>query len=159
MDRQARLRAALVEHGFDAILVFAQESHFWLTGYDSGGSVFFQSAVVTADDTPITLLTRRPDLLQARQTSTIEDIRLWWDAEDADPAGALREILREKGLQGRRIAVEMNTHGLTGWNLHRIQVAMTGFCRLEFDGHLIRLLRLVKSPAEIEIMRRAGPSG
>ncbi len=156
MARQAALRAALIEQGFDAILVFAQESHYWLTGYDSGGFVFFQCAVVTADGTPITLLTRRPDLLQARQTSTIEDIRLWWDAENADPAGALREILREKGLQGRRVAVEMNTHGLTGWNLHRIQIAMAGFCTLEFDRHMIRLLRLIKSPAEIEVMRRAG---
>ena len=118
--------------------------------------MFFQCAVLTAEETPITLLTRRPDLLQARQTSTIEDIRLWWDAEDADPASALREILREKGLAGKRIAVEMNTHGLTGWNLHRIQVAMAGFCTLEFDRHMIRLLRLVKSPAEIEVMRQAG---
>ena len=101
LARQAILRRALAAKGFDAILVFAQESHYWLTGYDSGGSVFFQSAVITADDTPITLLTRRPDLLQARQTSTIEDIRLWWDAEDADPAGALREIMREKGLAGK----------------------------------------------------------
>lgn len=156
LARQATLRRTLAERGFDAILVFAQESHYWLTGYDSGGSVFFQSAVVTADDTPITLLTRRPDLLQARQTSTIEDIRLWWDAEDADPAGILREILREKGLAGKRIAVEMNTHGLTGWNLLRLQTAMDGFCTLLFDQHLIRLLRLVKSPAEIALMRRAG---
>ncbi|WP_158744237.1 Xaa-Pro peptidase family protein [Acidisphaera sp. L21] len=156
MARQAKLRATLAERGFDAILVFAQESHFWLTGYDTGGFVFFQCAVITADDAPITLLTRRPDLFQARQTSTIEDIRLWWDAEDADPAGALREILREKGLAGKRIAVEMNTHGLTGWNLYRVQTAMAGFCTLEFDQHLIRLLRLVKSPAEIEVMRRAG---
>ncbi len=154
--RQARLRATLAERGFAAILVFAQESHYWLTGYDSGGFVFFQCAVVTASDTPITLLTRRPDLLQARQTSTIEDIRLWWDAEDADPAGELREIMREKGLAGKRVAVEMNTHGLTGWNLYRIQQAMAGFCTLEFDGHMIRLLRLVKSPAEIVVMRQAG---
>ena len=156
LARQARLRATLAETGFDAILVFAQESHYWLTGYDSGGFVFFQCAVVTTAETPITLLTRRPDLLQARQTSTIEDIRLWWDAEDADPAGILREILREKGLAGKRIAIEMNTHGLTGWNLHRIQVAMAGFCTLEFDRHMIRLLRLIKSPAEIEVMRQAG---
>ena len=154
--RQATLRAALREQGFDAILVFAQESQYWLTGYDSSGFVFFQAAVVTAADGPITLLTRRPDLLQARQTSIIDDIRLWWDAEDADPAGVLREILREKGLQGRRVAVEMNTHGLTGWNLHRMQVAMAGFCELVFDRHLIRLLRLVKSPTEIELMRQAG---
>jgi Xaa-Pro dipeptidase len=156
LTRQARLRASLAQHGFDAILVFAQESHYWLTGYDSGGFVFFQCAVVTAADTPITLLTRRPDLLQARQTSTIEDIRLWWDAEDADPGSELREILREKGLAGKRIAVEMNTHGLTGWNLYRIQQAMARFCTLEFDRHMIRLLRLKKSPTEIEVMRRAG---
>ena len=156
LARQTILRRALVAKGFDAILVFAQESHYWLTGYDSGGSVFFQSAVITADEAPITLLTRRPDLLQARQTSTIEDIRLWWDAEDADPAGALREIMREKGLAGKRVAVEMNTHGLTGWNLLRLQTAMAGFCTLEFDQHMIRLLRLVKSPAEIEVMREAG---
>ena len=154
--RQATLRASLRERGFDAILVFAQESLYWLTGYDSSGFVFFQAAAITAADEPITLLTRRPDLLQARQTSIIDDIRLWWDAEDADPAGLLREILREKGLQGRRVAVEMNTHGLTGWNLHRLQVATAGFCDLVFDGHLIRLLRLVKSPAEIELMRQAG---
>jgi Xaa-Pro dipeptidase len=154
--RQARLRATQTEHGFDVILVFAQESHYWLTGYDRGGSVFFQCAVITADESPITLLTRRPDLLQARQTSTIEDIRLWWDAEDADPAGALREIMREKGLSGKRVAVGMNTRGLTGWNLHRIQVATAGFCTLEFDRHMIRLLRLVKSPTEIEVMRQAG---
>jgi Xaa-Pro dipeptidase len=64
LSRQAILRRAVAAAGFDAILVFAQESHFWLTGYDSGGFVFFQCAVVTADDTPITLLTRRPDLLQ-----------------------------------------------------------------------------------------------
>ena len=59
LARQAKLRAALVEQGFDAILVFAQESHYWLTGYDTGGSVFFQAAVFAADASPITLLTRR----------------------------------------------------------------------------------------------------
>ena len=86
LSRQARLRSELRQRGLDAMLVFAQESHFWLTGYDTGGYVFFQCAVITADDRPIVLLTRRPDLVQARQTSTIEDIRIWWDADDANPA-------------------------------------------------------------------------
>src|SRR6476660_6802200 len=117
LARQARLRQTLKTRGLDAMLVFAQESHFWLTGYDTGGFVFFQCAVVTADDQPIVLLTRRPDLIQARQTSTIEDIRIWWDAEDADPARDLKAILNELGLSGGKIAVELNTHGLTGWNL------------------------------------------
>jgi len=153
--RQARLRAALRERGIDAMLVFAQESHYWLTGYDTGGFVFFQCAVVTADDRPIVLLTRRPDLVQARLTSTIEDIRIWWDADDADPAQDLKTILAELGLAGARVAVELNTHGLTGWNLWRLQNALSGWCRLENDDHLVRRLRLVKSPAELDYMRKA----
>jgi Xaa-Pro dipeptidase len=155
LDRQARLRHRLVETGFDAMLVFAQESHFWLTGYDTGGYVFFQCAVVTADDRPIVLLTRRPDLLQARQTSTIEDIRIWWDAEDANPARDLKAILEELGLNGKRVAVELNTHGLTGWNLWRLQKTLDGFCTLDDDDHMIRRMRLVKSPAELVYVRKA----
>lgn len=156
LARQARLRERLQAEGFDAMLVFAQESHFWLTGYDTGGFVFFQCAVVTADGRPIVLLTRRPDLLQARQTSMIEDIRLWWDADDANPAADLKIILQELGLQGKRIAVELNTHGLTGWNLWRLQKTLDGFCTLDNDDHLIRKLRLIKSPAEIAYMRKSG---
>ncbi|MCW4114954.1 Xaa-Pro peptidase family protein [Aurantimonas sp. MSK8Z-1] len=156
LDRQKRLRAALAERGFDAMLVFSQESLFWLTGYDTGGFVFFQCAVVTADERPIVLLTRRPDLLQARQTSTIEDIRIWWDADDANPAADLKAILAELGLAGGRIAIELNTHGLTGWNLWRCQATFGDWCQLEDDGHLIRRLRVVKSPAEIAYIRKAG---
>ncbi|MBF9036813.1 M24 family metallopeptidase [Rhodobacterales bacterium HKCCE2091] len=154
--RQARLRRALAERGVDAMLVFSQESLFWLTGYDSGGFVFFQCALVTADDRPIVLLTRRPDLIQARMTSTIEDIRIWWDADDANPAADLKAILDEHGLAGGRVAIELNTHGLTGWNLWRCQQTFGDWCRLENDDHLIRKLRVVKSPAEIDMMREAG---
>jgi len=155
MARQARFRAKLRERGVDAMLVFAQESLFWLTGYDTGGYVFFQCAVVTADDRPIVLLTRRPDLLQARTTSTIEDIRIWWDADDANPARDLLAILDELGLKGGRLLIELNTHGLTGWNLWRCQATFGDWCRLEDDNHLIRKLRVIKSPSEIAVMRTA----
>lgn len=155
LARQARLRGELKARGVDAMLVFAQESMYWLTGYDTGGYVFFQCAIITADDRPIVLLTRRPDLVQARQTSTIEDIRIWWDADDANPTQDLRAILDEFGLKGGRLAVELNTHGLTGWNLWRLQGALDGWCALVDDGHLIRKLRLIKSPAEIDYTRKA----
>ena len=155
LQRQDRLRAVLREKGFDGILVFAQESHYWLTGYDTGGYVFFQCAVFPADGSRPVLLTRRPDLLQARRTSTYDDIRIWWDADDANPALDLKSLLAELGLGGARLAVELNTHGLTGWNLWRVQRALAGFCELDDDDHMIRRLRLVKSPAEIAYTRRA----
>ena len=84
--RLARTRAALHGRGLDALLVFAQESHYWLTGFDSSGYVFFQAGLVTADERPTVLLTRRPDLAQARDASLYDDIRIWLNAEDARPA-------------------------------------------------------------------------
>src|SRR6185369_8030093 len=101
--RVAAARRSLREQKLDALLVFAQESHYYLTGFDTSGFVFFQCAVLTADDTAIVLLTRRPDLEQARRTSTITDIRLWYDAEGADPSVELLAILEEKKLKGARI--------------------------------------------------------
>src|ERR687897_2649340 len=90
--RVGAARRTLKAEGLAAILLFAQESHFYLTGYDTSGFVFFQCAVLTADASPITLLTRRPDLEQARRTSTITDIRIWYDQEAADPSRDLLPI-------------------------------------------------------------------
>ena len=105
--RIARARGLLGERGLSALLVFAPESHYYLTGYDSTGYLFFQAALVCADDEPIVLLTRRPDLQQAKETSVITDIRIWYNAEDANPALDLRAVMAEKGLEGERVGVEL----------------------------------------------------
>ena len=76
-SRIGAARKALAADRLDAVLLFAQESLYYLTGFDTSGFVFFQCAVLTASDGPITLLTRRPDLEQARRTSVIEDVRIW----------------------------------------------------------------------------------
>ncbi|WP_373487837.1 M24 family metallopeptidase [Blastomonas sp.] len=153
--RLAETRKLMRRDGFDALIVFAQESHFYLTGYDTKGFVFFQCAVVTADDTPVTLLTRRPDLEQARRTSIMEDIRLWYDAPGADPTLELQEILTEKGLKGARVGVELRNFGLTGYNHELLRQRFTNWCELLDASHLVRELRLIKSEAEIAYVRQA----
>lgn len=95
-------RQALQTEGLDALLIFGQESHYYLSGYDTSGYVFFQCLVITANDEPLTLLTRRPDLEQARRTSVITDIRIWYDQEGKDPSEELFVILGEKGLKGKK---------------------------------------------------------
>ena len=153
--RIAAARASLKARGLDALLVFAQESHYYLTGFDTNGYVFFQCAVVTADDRPVVLLTRKPDLEQARITSMIEDIRIWYDAEGANPAKDLKALLAELGLAGARVGIEMSTYGLTAANYERVRLALEGWCRLEDASEVVRALRLVKSPAELAYVRRA----
>lgn len=154
--RIAAARAGLKAAGLDALLIFAQESHYYLTGFDTNGYVFFQCAVLTADERPIVLLTRPPDLEQARITSIIEDVRLWYDAEGANPANDLQALLAELGLAGGRVGIEMATYGLTAANYELVRRKLEGWCRLEDGSKLVKALRVVKSPAELGYVRRAG---
>jgi Xaa-Pro dipeptidase len=154
-SRVARARYSLKDAQLDAIVLFAQESHFYLTGYDTSGFVFFQCAVLTVDEKPITLLTRRPDLEQARRTSTIADIRLWYDAEDADPSYELLNILEEKGLRGARVGIEMRSFGLVAKNYELVRRRLNEWCALVDASNLVRELRVTKSPAEIAYVRRS----
>ncbi len=155
-DRIANARKAMREKGLSALLIFAQESHYYLTGYDTSGYVFFQCGVLTADEGPKVLLTRTPDKSQAEDTSLYDSIRIWLNAEDVNPADELRKILAELGLKGERVGIELATYGLTGYNYERVRVAMDGCCTLVDASEIVRTLRVRKSPAELEYVRRAG---
>src|SRR5215204_2977208 len=128
---------------------------YYLTGYDTFGYVFFQCLYMGADGETMTLLTRTPDVRQAEHTSVISDIRVWYDAEGANPAMDLKEILEEHGCRGKRLGIETDAYGLTGYNLKRVEAALDGFCELVEASDLVTALRAVKSPAEIEYVREA----
>lgn len=150
-----RISAALADRDLATILLFAQESHYYLTGYDTTGYVFFQCIVLTADDQPITLLTRRPDLEQARRTSVMEDIRIWYDSEGAAPSDDLKDILIEKGLVGERIGIELDSYGLRAHHYDQIKASLAAWPELVDASSLVRELRLFKSPAELTYVGRA----
>ena len=54
--------------GLDGLLLFRQESMYWLTGYDTSGYSMFQGLYLRADGM-LALLTRSADLRQAHLTS------------------------------------------------------------------------------------------
>ena len=152
--RRAAACQAMEREGLAALLLFRPESHYYLTGYDTFGYVFFQCLVLTADGR-LALLTRAPDRLQARFTSVICDVRVWVDAPGAQPARELRALLAEQGLAGRTLGVEWESYGLTARNGQRLAAALEGFCVLADASELVTRLRLVKSPAELAYVRRA----
>ncbi len=153
--RVARASEALQAAQLDALLLFAPESQYWLTGYDTFGFAMFQCMVLSADG-EIHLLTRAPDLRQALQTSTLTDdgIHIWEDREGIDPACELAALLDRLDLSTKRLGVETDTAGLTGRNWDRLRAALAD-ARLEHASDVIRHLRRRKSAAEIECHRRA----
>ena len=152
--RRAAAVRALNERGLVGILLFKQESMFYLTGYDTFGFCFFQCLWLGADGR-MTLLTRAPDLRQAQHTSIIEDIRIWVDDAGADPAGALRDVVAEHGGSGARIGIEYDTHGLTAANWLKVEHAFREICTLEDASDLVSASRLIKSESELAYVRRA----
>jgi Xaa-Pro dipeptidase len=152
--RRDRLVIEMADRKLDAMLLFAQESMYWLTGYDTFGFCFFQCLVVKADGTMV-LLTRSADLRQARHTSTIEDIRLWTDRAGANPAVDLRNLLNDLDLLGCQIGVEYDTHGLTAFNGRRLDEQLQTFGKILDSSNIIPRLRLFKSPSEIAKTTRA----
>lgn len=152
--RNTLLQQKMQARGLDAMLLFAPESHFWLTGYDTFGYCFFQCLICTADGNT-TLLTRSADLRQAQITSIIKDIRIWKDAAGANPANDLRDVLESLGLKGSKLGVEYDTHGLTAFNGKRVDAALEGFVTLEDHSPIIHDQRVVKSDEEIAKVRRA----
>lgn len=152
--RQTALKQAMASEGLDGMLLFRQESSYWLTGYDTFGYVFFQVLVVTADGR-MTLLTRAPDLRQAQNTSVIGDIRVWVDRAGSTPHQELLPILDELGLTGGRLGVEYEAYGMTGRSALALGAALEGVVRLEDQSELISRLRVIKSAEELVFVRRA----
>lgn len=152
--RRDRLLIEMTEKKLDAILLFAQESMYWLTGYDTFGFCFFQSLVVKADGSMV-LLTRSADLRQAKHTSILDNVVLWTDRDNANPALDLRNLLNDLGLLGCRIGVEYDTHGLTAYNGRRLDEQLATFGQIVDASGIVSRLRLFKSPAEIAKVEKA----
>ncbi|WP_269930628.1 M24 family metallopeptidase [Aminobacter sp. HY435] len=152
--RRDRLMIEMAEKKLDAIVLFAQESMYWLTGFDTFGFCFFQALVMKADGS-MTLLTRSADLRQARHTSTIDNIVVWTDRDGANPTLDLRNLLNDLGMLGMRIGVEYDTHGLTAFNGRRLDEQLQTFGQIVDASGIVGRLRLFKSPAEIEKAEKA----
>ena len=153
--RKKALQRAMAEQHLDALMLFQQESMYWLTGYDSFGFCFFQCLLIKADGR-MGLLTRSADFRQAQHTSNLVDIRVWKDSADTNPVNDLRLMARDFGLAGKRIGVEFESYGLVHSNGRKLETAFHGFATLGDASSIVNGLRAVKSTEELIYVREAG---
>ena len=153
-ERKSKVISELTKQGLDALLMFRQESMYWLTGYDTFGYVFFQCLILTIKGELI-LLTRAPDLRQAQNTSIIKNIKIWVDKDGSSPAGELKNILVDLGLEKSNLGVEYEAYGLTGRNAIRLNKVLGSFANLHDKSELISHFRVIKSPTEIIYIKKA----
>jgi len=153
-NRKIKILKSMKEQNLNALLMFKQESMYWLTGYDSFGFVFFQTLILK-DNGEIVLFTRAPDLRQSQNTSNIKNIIIWEDKERSNPTDILKNILFDLKLKGKNIGIEYDSYGLTGRNTLKLNNSLKDFGNLNDKSELISHLRVIKSDEEIVYVKKA----
>lgn len=154
-DRQRRTRERMDALELDGILLFKFEDMYWLSGFDSDGFTIF-GCMFLGTDGQLTQLARPADLGNAAYSSICEDVRIAPDAQDAPRSGQIKDMLESLGMQGKRIGIQVDTMGLTPRLFLEIQTELKSWCNLVVAPDFIRELRMVKSPQELDYLRKAG---
>ena len=146
---------SMAERGLDGLLMFRQESMYYLTGMHTFGYCFFQ-VIYLHGDGRTTLLTRLPDIDASEETALVDERREWKNLPGANPALDLLDVLTGRGCQGKRIGIELEAYGLTAANYRLVDDALRYFCTLVDASDLITKIRVVKSRKELQYCRKAG---
>lgn len=156
-DTKARMRKA----GFDLIVCQDPANMCWLTGFDGWSFYVPQCVLVHVNkETPI-WFGRAQDAKSARITTDLPDRNIVPFSEPLvqhpvnHPYDELAQLIRERGWGRARIGVEMDAHYYTA-RCH--QHLTRGLPEASFanNADLVNWARLVKSPAEVRLMRDAG---
>ncbi len=152
--RLARARRALESMDCGVCVAVAPETHYYLAGYDAWVGVNSPQALVFGadDDDAPTLLVRDVDAPLARETSWLEDLRIYRLFKD-DFAERVAAIVRGKGCAGRRIAMEKQSYALPAALHEQLADTLTG--EIVDATRTLGDLRHIKSAAELVHVREA----
>jgi len=139
--------------GVDALLVTPGADLRYLTGYNAHASERLTCLVLPAAGDPllvVPLLER--SLVEASPAGSVDLDVTGWEETDDPYAAVAAHLLGELGRSPERLAV-----GNRMWaeQALRLQSALPG-ADLSLAGSVLRELRMVKSPEEVEALRRAG---
>ncbi|MGB7318947.1 MAG: ectoine hydrolase DoeA [Planktotalea sp.] len=160
LGRITKTRAAMERAGLDAIVVSDPSNMSWLTGYDGWSFYVHQGVILTLAGEPI-WWGRAMDALGAARTVFMQEtgsIRGYEDTfvqnPDKHPMQELAGLLKDCGLERACIGVEMDNYYYTA-AAHATLSASLPHAQISDANGLVNWQRAVKSPREIEYMRRA----
>jgi Xaa-Pro dipeptidase len=153
-SRHDKVRAAMDDAGIDLLLVLAPVHINYLIGTPAKGYQEFQVLFFPREPGPLTLLTRLCEVPLFQAESLAEDIRGWGGREPEDPIAATKQIMEDKRYFGRRVGLEVPAYYLHPYDYQKL-VALLGESLVMDATDLIGSVKLVKSPAEIEYVRKA----
>jgi Xaa-Pro dipeptidase len=150
--RQAAVLARVTTAGLDAIAVTAHSHLEYLSGYDGAGGYFGPFPLILAPGCPATYVVRRYDEDAVRAGSVVTEIIPYTHLADAPRVWA--DALRRLGLGRARLGLELDAWNLAPADVARLQAELPDLTIVD-ASRLVARVAAVKSPPEIEVMRRA----
>ncbi|MEZ5805550.1 MAG: M24 family metallopeptidase [Rhizobiaceae bacterium] len=160
LGRIARVKARMKAAGIDMLVVADPANINYLTGYDGWSFYVHQYAILGLDAEEPLWIGRAMDAPGARLTAFLKPENIvaypetYVDSESRHPAGFLGGIIREQGFAAARIGTDLDAFYFTVRDYLELGKALPEANIADAKG-LVNWVRLVKSPAEVALMRGA----
>lgn len=148
-DRVARVQARMAARGLDAVVLFGPHNIAYLTGMDSENLFDPQACIVAASGDPV-LVILDFELGRCMNSSWIEKPVIYGQFDD--PVAAFASAIAAAGLGRAKLGLDRRWIGAQQYQ--QLVAALPG-AAVEDGFGVVERVRLVKSPAEIELMRKA----
>ena len=152
--RHSRVRLEMEKSGIDLLLVFAPANINYLIGTPSKGYQEFQVLFFPLKPGKLTIITRLPDSIHLKAESIADEVIGWGGREPEDPIDVVKLIMKEKNFNGLKTGIEVPYYYLHPYDYKKI-IDLIGDSLVKDSTDLIGTIRLVKSPAELEYVKKA----
>ena len=152
--RHSRVRLEMEKSGIELLLVFAPANINYLIGTPSKGYQEFQVLFFPLKPDKLTIITRLPDSPHLKAESLADEVIGWGGREPEDPIDVMKSVMREKNFSGLQTGVEVPYYYLHPYDYKKI-IDLIGDSLVKDATDLIGSIRLTKSPAEIEYVKKA----
>jgi len=161
LERIAKTKSAMAKKGIELLVVCDPANMNYLTGYD-GWSFYVPQAVLLIDDQEEPLwIGRNMDVNGARHTAFIRQENMIGYPEDyiqsdiKHPMNFMADIIKEKGWAKKNVGVETDAYYYTARSDQSLKKSLGK--DILVDGNLlVSWVRIIKSDAEINLMKQAG---
>ncbi|OSI75594.1 peptidase M24 [Bradyrhizobium canariense] len=150
--RQQNVLDATAAAGLDALLVTALGHARYLTGYYGGGTYFAPFPLILAPGRAPTYVVREYELETVRAFSCIRKLVPY--TQEREFAKVCAGVLRQYGLQNKRIGLELRCWNLAPSDVYGLEAELPGLTIIDAT-ELVGSVAAVKSELELEAMRSA----
>jgi ectoine hydrolase len=158
--RLAKTRVAMEGAGIDTLIVTDPSNMHWLTGYDGWSFYVHQCVIVPPTGEPV-WYGRGQDANGARRTADLSEANIvgyadhYVQSTEHHPMDFLAKVLQERQLDKGAIGVEMDNYYFSAAAFASLQKHLPNVAFKDATA-LVNWQRAVKSPTELDYMRKAG---